>query len=148
MEPQIRDSSVSHCLPGPVLGCWLFCLLVGPAWPHLLCSCLATAVMTGSHWWGEARVLLLLFTSGGSLDIAERVWAECMGPAASSVPGWQYFGIFSRWLCWVRVPIPKTEVHFCLAVAIRWGLPICHELGQRAHRMGKLTSPPQPGHST
>lgn len=121
---------------------------LGPACPYLPCSCLTTAVMTGLHWWGEARVLLLLFTPSGSLDTAERVQAECGGPEASSVPGWQYFGTVSRWLHRVRVPIPETEVYFCLAVAVCWGLPICHELGHRAHGMGKLTSPPQPGHST
>lgn len=104
-----RRSPVSHCLPGPVPGCWLSHPLVPWALPGLTLLAPVSRLLWCLAHIGEACILLLPFTPGGGPDAAGRVWVECTFPAAPSVLSWQV-PWHIRWVFW--------QVHLFLAVAV------------------------------
>lgn len=92
LEPQLRHSPVSHCLPGPVPGYWLSHPLVPWALPGLILPALVSQLLWCPAHFGEACILLLPFTPGGGPGTAGSVWVECTFLAAPSVLSWQYLG--------------------------------------------------------
>lgn len=117
--------ALAHCLPGRVLGFWLFHPLV----PWVLPGLILTAPVSPLLW--ERPVF-----SWCPFPLVE-AWIQ-QGASGSRACALQR--PLSRWavpqhcreVTWQEVsPHPGPVVHLCLAVAILWGLPICHGLGQR-----------------
>lgn len=147
LEPQLP---VSHCLPGPPPGCWLFYPSAPWALPGLIFPAPVSRLATSSLG-GERPVFYCCPKPLVEAQVQEggSEWSACaLQHPVSWVGSILAFSMLDRWLGRKWVSSSGTEVHLCLAVAIPWGLPICHGLGKGPMRQETDFPHPQPGHTT